>query len=230
MKFALILIGLGFAVLAAEEQTLEDVHWTQYARGGLSHDLGINGGHAYYRINRKTLSTFQDLRLFGYSLSNDSYIYLRYKSSIKYNPSGRLYNFTTIAYQKNTRADLDLRYHFNQGFGYFINDYEQGLVHAEIGHAYDMSNYLNDTHKTSYLKSGLFWDHDMNKISLKVDAEWFKQISDVVDSDLSRFQFFAELTYRINKSLALIAGVEQDYYTETKQHPQSYYISLGWRK
>ena len=227
MRF--LLLFLTITLLSGTEDT-DTAVWSQYARSGLSHDQGINGSHAYYRVNRKTLSTFQDLRLFGYSLGDDSYVYLRYKNSVKYNPSGRLYNFTTVSYQKNTRAELDLRYHFNQGFGYFINDYEEGLVHAEIGHAYDMSDYLNDTRKTSYLKGGIFWDHDMKKISSKVDAEWFKQISDVVDSDLSRFQFFAELIYQINKSLALIAGVEQDYYTETKQHPQSYYISLSWRK
>lgn len=227
MRFILAVLTVS---LAFGSEGADSTLWSQYARGGLSHDQGKNGGHGYYRINRKTITSFRDLRFFGYGLGDDSYIYLRYKSSVKYSKNGKLYNFTTASYQKNTRADLYLRYHFNQGFGYFINDYEQGHVHAELGHAYDMSNYLNDTRKTSYLKGGLFWDHDMKKISSKVDAEWFKQISDVVDSDLSRFQFFAELSYKINKSLALIAGVEQDYYTETKQHPQSYYISLGWRR
>ncbi|MDP6230297.1 MAG: hypothetical protein QF765_06330, partial [Candidatus Marinimicrobia bacterium] len=167
MRF--LLIFLTITSLSGAEDT-DTAVWSQYARSGLSHDQGINGGHAYYRVNRKTLSTFQDLRLFGYSLGDDSYVYLRYKNSVKYNPSGRLYNFTTVSYQKNTRAELDLRYHFNQGFGYFINDYKEGLVHAEIGHAYDMSDYLNDTRKTSYLKGGIFWDHDMKKISSKVDA------------------------------------------------------------
>ena len=227
MRF--LLIFLTITSLSGAEDT-DTAVWSQYARSGLSHDQGINGGHAYYRVNRKTLSTFQDLRLFGYSLGDDSYVYLRYKNSVKYNPSGRLYNFTTVSYQKNTRAELDLRYHFNQGFGYFINDYEEGLVHAEIGHAYDMSDYLNDTRKTSYLKGGIFWDHDMKKISSKVDAEWFKQISDAVDSDLSRFQFFAELTYQINKSWRLLLVLNRIIILETKQYPQSYYISLSWRK
>ena len=87
MKLILITIGLGFAVLVAEEQTPEEVLWTQYVRGGMSHDLGTNGGHAYYRVNRKTLSTFQDLRLFGYGLDNDSYVYLRYKTVLNIIPA-----------------------------------------------------------------------------------------------------------------------------------------------
>ena len=223
--FLLFVVGL-----SAEEQKVPAAKWIQHARAGLSQDQSVNGGHIYYRLNRRSPVTFRDLRLFGYGLGDDSYIYIRYKSSIKYNPDGKLYNFTTASYQKNTRAELDLRYHFNQGIGYFISDYNTGHIHTELGHAYDMSNYLNDTRKTSYLKGGLFWDHEMNKISSKFDAEWFQQISDIVDDDLSRLQIFAEITYHLNNSLAFIVGFEQDYYTASKQSPQSYYLSLGWQK
>ncbi len=142
----------------------------------------------------------------------------------------KLYNFTTVSYQKNTRADLAMRYHFNQGFGYFINEYKNGHVTGELGHAYDMSDFLNDTRKTSYLKGGIFWDHELGKISTKLETEWFKQISDVVTTDLSRVQFFAEISYQLNNLLSLIMGFEQDYYTASKQSPQSYYLSLGWQK
>jgi hypothetical protein len=93
-----------------------------------------------------------------------------------------------------------------------------------------MSDFLNDTRKTSYLKGGIFWDHELGKISTKLETEWFKQISDVVTTDLSRVQFFAEISYQLNNLLSLIMGFEQDYYTASKQSPQSYYLSLGWQK
>lgn len=225
----ILFIFLLVALVSGTEDTNSAV-WSQYARGGLSHDRGINGGHGYYRINRKTTTSFRDLRFFGYELGKDSYIYLRYKSSVKYSPNGKLYNFTTASYQKNTRADLNLRYHFNQGFGYFISDYQNGHITGEIGHAYDMSDFLNDTRKTSYLKSGLFWDHDLWEIKTKLEIEWFKQISDVVISDLSRIQIFAEISYQLTNSLSFIMGFEQDYYTSNNQIPLSYYFSLGWQK
>ncbi|HIC39046.1 MAG TPA: hypothetical protein EYO79_06210 [Candidatus Marinimicrobia bacterium] len=227
MRFLLLVLAV--ALLSGEEGTDSTV-WSQYARGGLSHDQGKSGGHGYYRINRKTVTSFRDLRLFGYGLGDDSYIYLRYKSSTKYSENVKLYNFTTVSYQKNTRADLAMRYHFNQGFGYFINEYNNGHVTGELGHAYDMSDFLNDTRKTSYLKGGIFWDHELGKISTKLETEWFKQISDVVTTDLSRVQFFAEISYQLNNLLSLIMGFEQDYYTANKQSPQSYYFSLGWQK
>jgi len=77
----LILLIVG---LSAEEQEAPAAKWTQYARAGLSQDQSVNGGHAYYRLNRRSPVTFRDLRLFGYGLGDDSYIYIRYKSSMKY--------------------------------------------------------------------------------------------------------------------------------------------------
>ena len=215
--------------LYSQEQSNAYSEWKQFARAGVTNDLNTNGGHGFYRVKRTTVNTFHDLRIFGYGLEKDSYVYLRYKSSIKYTPEGRLYNFTTVSYQKNTRADLDLRYHFNQGFGYFFNQYKLGHVHSELGHAYDMSDYLNDTRKTSYIKSGLFWDHNHNKFSIKLDAEYFKQISDIISTDQSRVQLFTELSYHVNKTWSIIIGFERDQYLEEKENPQSYFISVGWR-
>lgn len=218
-------VYLFFAVgLIAEELAV----WDQFARTGLSNDNEQNGGHAFYRVKRTTDNTFHDLRIFGYGLEKDSYAYMRYKSSVKYTPQGKLYHFTTVSYQKNTRAELDLRYHFNQGFGYFINQYKMGHIHTELGHAYDMSDYLNDTRKTSYIKSGIFWDHDHNRFSIKLDTELFKQISDIVSTDQSRVQLFTELAYHFNKTWSIIVGYEQDQYLEQGEDPRSYFISLGW--
>ena len=55
-----------------------------------------------------------------------------------------------------TRVDMNFQYHCNQGFGYFANQYKNGLINIEIGHGFDMSDYLNATRKTSYIKSGIF--------------------------------------------------------------------------
>ena len=214
-------------LLAADKDKAD---WTHYARVGLTHDYDINGGHIYYRVKRVTSNTFRDLRLFGYELGEESYIYLRYKGSYKYSNIGKLYNFSTVAYQKNTRAGLNLRYHFNQGLGYFLSDYKSGHINCELGQAYDMSDYLNDTRKTSYIKGGIYWDHSMKSMEIKLESEWFKQISEIVEADLSRYQFFSEASYELNKHLSLIFGFEQDYYTAGVTHPQSYYLSLGWKR
>ena len=76
--FLLIVVGL-----SAEEQKTPAAKWTQHARAGLSQDQSVNGGHIYYRLNCRSPVTFRDLRLFGYGLGDDSYIYIRYKNSIK---------------------------------------------------------------------------------------------------------------------------------------------------
>lgn len=215
--------------LLSKEYDVPKTQWDQFGRVGFSNDQDVNGGHAFYRIKRTTENTFHDLRIFGYGLDKDSYAYLRYKSSVKYTPEGRLYHFTTISYQKNTRVDLALRYHFNQGFGCFINQYALGHIHAELGHAYDMSDYLNDTRKTSYIKSGVFWDHNSKRFSIKLDAELFNQISDIVIADQSRIQVLAEWSYHINEAWSVILGYEQDQYFERDENPRSYFISLGWQ-
>jgi len=228
MLFSVLLLLL--TILPAEDTHKTPAAWTQYARSGLTRDGDINGGHVYYRLKRVTSNTFRDLRMFGYELGEESYIYLRYKGSYKYSDSGKLYNFTTVSYQKNTRADLNLRYHFNQGLGYFIRDYDRGHINVELGQAYDMSDYLNDTRKTSYLKAGLFWDHSIHGMDFKLEIEGFDQISEVVENDLSRFQVLSEMSYYIHKHIALILGFEQDYYIATNQHSESYYVSLGWKQ
>lgn len=214
-------------VLVANDSTDVSV-LTHYVRGGYSMDKNLEGMHLYYRLNVRSSTAFRDLRIFGYSFAEDAYVYLRYKTSFKYKPEGKLYQFTTLSYQKNTRANLDLRFHFNQGFGYFIHEYTKGRLHTELGHAYDMSDYLNDTRKTSYVKAGLFWDHSLANLKSKSDIEFFKQISDVVETDQSRFQLFTEIAYLFYPPFSIQMGYEKDYYLKTDFHPQSFYLSLGW--
>ncbi len=203
--------------------------WKQYARLGAVRDEGLQGISGYYRLNRRTDLTFRDLRLFAYALGEDSYIFLRYKSSNKYRKLSWLYNFTTLFYQRNTRANVSLRYHFNQGLGAFIHQSSTGHITAELGQAYDMSNYLNSDRKTSYLKTGLYWDQDLFRLSTKWEVEYFYQISEVVEANLSRTQLQGELLYSLGHGFSVIMGYELEYYSPHRR-PESWYLELGWKQ
>ena len=82
MRLRLIFLLFGITILSGQA---DSVVWKHYARGGLARADSSSGGFGYYRLNRKSLNTFNDLRLFGYGIENDSFIYIRYKSSNKYN-------------------------------------------------------------------------------------------------------------------------------------------------
>lgn len=203
--------------------------WKQYARLGFVHDEGLQGVSGYYRLNRRTELTFRDLRLFTYALGKDSYVFLRYKSSNKYRRLSWLYNFTTLFYQRNTRANVSLRYHFNQGLGAFVHQSATGHITVELGQAYDMSNYLDSDRKTSYLKTGLYWDQDLSRLSTKWEAEYFYQISEVVEANLSRTQLQGELLYSLGRGFSVIVGYELEYYS-SRRRPESWYVELGWKQ
>ena len=57
--------------------------WKHYTRGGIANTDSTIGGFAYYRINRQTDNTFRDLRVFSYSLKNDSFIYSPVSSCLR---------------------------------------------------------------------------------------------------------------------------------------------------
>ena len=78
----------------------DSLKWKHYGRLGLSNAQSQNGAFGYYRLNRKTDDTFRDLRLFAYNLQNESFVYLRYKSSDKYNSNSRFYRYTTTFFRK----------------------------------------------------------------------------------------------------------------------------------
>ena len=208
----------------------DSISWKHYAQGGMAHSDSLIGGFGYYRLNRQTEKTFRDLRLFAYGLKKDSFIYLRYKTSDKYATRPRFYRYTITSYRKNTRANVALQYHFNQGFGLFINQYENGLINAELGHAFDMSDYLNETRKTSYIKTGAFWDHDTNRFYTKLELEYFKQISEVVENDLSRIQYMLEVIVPIKAGLSFNINYEmEDYMNKSLTDASSLTLAIGWQ-
>ena len=76
-----IIIGSFFNVVLAEKSTLDSVSWKQFIRSGLVQVSNDNGFSGYYRINRTSNYSFGDLRLYHYSLKNNSYIFIRYKNT-----------------------------------------------------------------------------------------------------------------------------------------------------
>lgn len=210
----------------------EDASWKTWVNGGLASSGSIAGPTGLFRINRVTTSTFRDLRLSGYGLGDDSYFYLRFKSSSKYRqPLDRLYYFSTLSFQRNTRNNIALRNHYNQGFGFFASQYDNGHVNVELGHAFDMADYLNDTRKTSYLKSGLYWDQDIQRVSIKLDAEYFYQISEVTQGEnLSRYEVFLSVRAMLTRSLSFVIGYEYEQIQDNNTGSGTVIFLLGWNQ
>ena len=131
MKKIILILSL-FVFSSIKGQT-DSTSWEHFIRLGIVNVDSTNGGFGYYRLNRTTLNTFRDLRLFAYELDNNSFIYLRYKSSDKYLSQPKFYRYTITSFRKNSRANVNLQYQFDQGFGYFIKDYSNGLINLELG-------------------------------------------------------------------------------------------------
>ena len=207
--------------------------WKHYVRGGGVRVTNDNGLSGYYRINRSSKYSFGDFRLYLYGLQNNSYVFIRYKSSSKYRKWPRFYRFSTIAYQKNTKAGVALRYHFNQGLGLFLLPYSRGHIITEIAHAYDMSDYLNDNRRTSYARGGLYWAHDTKLFNTKLEVEYFHQISEEVEENLSRTQAMAEVIFPITKGFSAIIIYEIESYRDldiaVAINKGSMSFSLGWK-
>ncbi|MFQ6612604.1 MAG: hypothetical protein ACE5D2_05820 [Fidelibacterota bacterium] len=228
---SVILVFSTVQILAQpSNQVKSDPAWKQYTEAGAARGENITGGFGYYRLNRRTATSFHDLRLFAYGLQDNTFIYLRFKNSQKYQTLTKLYRFTTLAYRKNTRTGVGLQYQYNQGLGAFLMQYGSGHTTAEIGLAYDMSDYLNDTHKTSYLKGGAYWDHDQRRFATKLEVEYFYQISDLNVTDLTRAQILAEVILPLKNGFSLNINFEsENYFSANEQDANSINIALGWQ-
>ncbi len=216
-----------------QDASTDSAKWKHYVRGGGVQVTNDNGLSGYYRLNRSSNYSFGDLRLYLYGLQDNSYVFIRYKSSSKYRKWPRFYRFSTIAYQKNTKAGVALRYHFNQGLGLFVLPYSKGHIITEIAHAYDMSDYLNDNRRTSYARGGLYWDHDTKLFNTKLEIEYFYQISEEVEENLSRTQAMAEVIIPITKGFSAIIIYEIESYRDldiaVAINKGSLSFSLGWK-
>jgi len=230
---SLLFIATINIVVMGQDASTDSAKWKHYVRGGGVQVTNDNGLSGYYRLNRSSNYSFGDLRLYLYGLKDNSYVFIRYKSSSKYRKWPRFYRFSTIAYQKNTKAGVALRYHFNQGLGLFVLPYSKGHIITEIAHAYDMSDYLNDNRRTSYARGGLYWDHDTKLFNTKLEVEYFYQISEEVEENLSRTQAMAEVIIPITKGFSAIIIYEIESYRDldiaVAINKGSLSFSLGWK-
>ena len=93
-----------------------------------------------------------------------------------------------------------------------------------------MSDYLNATRKTSYFKSGFFWDHDIKWFSTKFEAEYFQQISEVVENNLSRTQFLFEMIIPLKNNISINLNYEiEDYLKKNQIDASSTTIAIEWK-
>jgi len=228
------LIILIFSLIYGHDPSMDVTPlWKTYSRINYVQDANKQSGAGIYaRLKRVKGNQFNDIRLFGNALANDQYVYLRYKSSQIFSTYPDWYRFTTVSYEKNTLANVSLRYHYNNGIGYFLNKSKTGNMTFELGLAYDMSDYLNDTWKTSYIKSAFTWDAIISKFESKVELEYFSQISDFVDSDLTRFQILGEIQYPIIPNISFILSYSQELTKDMGFDSEATTISysFGWEK
>lgn len=228
MKQIVLLLAAVSILYSHQDSTIT---WKHYMRGGGVGSESNSGITLYYRLKRTSEFTYRDLRLWGMGLSNnDSFLYLRFKTSRKYHTLQDVYSFSTFSYRQNTRTGLNLQYHINQGLGIFLTSYGNGHINAELGYAADISDYLNNSEKTSYGKAGIFWDHDTRYFSTSLEIETFLQVGDRETSDLSRTLIEFEMMKSFKNGLRLIAGAEKEWYHAGSQlHDLSFSFSLGWK-
>ena len=224
-----ILISLFFSLFLAH-QIEDSPKWKKYYRGTFIGEGDEYGYGGYLRFKRTTRYTFKDLRVFMHFIGSDSFKKIRYKDSSKFRNFNRFYNYGTVSVDQNSKVGVKIRYHGNQGLGMFVKDSENGHINAEIGMAYDISDYLNDSRKTSYLKTGLYWDQDFKDFEIKLEIEHYNQISDIIeDSDLSRFEMLVEVYWPIYKNWRVILGYETEQFDYSDNSTNSSkYFSIGY--
>ncbi len=192
---------------------LESVEWRQYYRIGLVQSNLFNSGlKGFSRLKRTTLKTFKDLRFYIHNYDKETEIRTRYKSSRRFMKYDDIYFFSTIVYEKNTVANGNLRYLYNQGVGHFIADKNNYNLTYELGLAYDNSDYLNSQIRTSFLKNSISLDVFSRNIKGKLEVDHFNQISEKIhNKSLSRLQILGEFQLSINNLFDIVIGSFQEY-------------------
>ena len=194
----------------------EQLEWKQYYRIGSVFSASSNAGvSGYGRLKRTTKYTFRDIRFFGHFFNKDTEIRIRQKSSRQFLTFDSIYSFNTLLYEKNTILNVNLRYHYNQGVGWFMQRSKSGNMTLETGVAFDNSDYLNNQQKTTYGRGGLSFDRTMKSLSTKFEIDYYYQISEIVaSSSLSRIQVLSELQWAVNSRIGLMGGFTWDIQEE----------------
>ena len=210
--------------ISAHNPDQETIEWKQYFRIGTVYSEDSNIGYAGYgRLKRSTEYTFKDIRFFGHFFNKDTEIRIRQKSSRRFLTFDNIYSFNTLTFEKNTILNVDLRYHYNQGIGLFLQKGNAGNTTLEMGLAFDNSDYLNTEQKTAYIRSGCSLDRTINQISTKLEIDYFYQISEIVDSaSLSRYQILGEWRWSLNINVGFITGFTWDI-QNTESNPSVFF-------
>ena len=224
-------VFVAFSFLLAHNPDSENVNWKDYIRfGGVNNGSTNQAGIAtYYRIKRVTDNTFRDVRFFGHFFDSSPDLRIRTKSSNKYDFNNNFYHFNTYVYHKSGK---NLRYHFNQGIGTFFKKMGDGNMTFEVGWAYDKSDYIKSDEKKTYMKGAGTLDKDWKKIRTKLEVEYFHQISEHTNINLSRFQTILELQYVPVNSWGITLGIVRENYFKPQEFnfradPTSIFISIS---
>ena len=227
-----ILLATCFSIIFSHNIN-DHSEWKQYFRGSYIQDENNDSGLGiYYRLNKKSEYTFRDFRAYLHFIKDYEYKKIRYKSSNKFIDFERFYNYSTISIDQNSKIGVNVRYHGNQGVGFFIKEYNNSHINAEIALAYDISDYLNDSRKTSYFKSGIYYDKIFKNNELKIEVEYYAQITDLIDNiNLSRLELLFESYFEINENLNLMIGYELENFESTdNDFNSSVFISMEYNK
>ena len=227
-----ILYLILFSFLLSHDTNLTS-SWKQYFRGSyIVDESGGKGFGGYFRLNKKNNYTFRDFRAYLHFVDDYQYKKIRYKSSNKFLDFMNLYNFSTVSIDQNSKIGVNIRYHGNQGIGFFLKETKNTRLNTEIALSYDISDYLNDSRKTSYIKSGMYYDKIFKENEIKLEIEYYSQITDLIDEiDLSRFEFLFESHFNINESLDFIIGYElESFNTTDESFNSSIFFSIGYDK
>ena len=235
MKKFILLFSSIYALSYAHDPDKDNLNWKQYYRFGSVYSESSNIGYSSYgRLKRTTAYTFRDIRFFGHFFENDSEIRLRHKYSRRFLTIDHIYSYSTLIYEKNTILNVDLRYHLNQGLGYFLRKNDFGNMTLELGVAFDNSDYLNAEQKTTYIRGACSIDHKLKSFSSKLEVDYFYQISEVeLHSSLSRFQIVGEFEWLVSNVLGIISGLTWDIQDEDSSPSMFFTLSIAkpvdWR-
>ena len=149
-----------------------------------------------------------------------------------------IYRFTVTSLRRNSLSGLNIRYNYNQGFGAFLFNKTNSHLTSEIALSYDISDYLNDSRKTSYLKLGFFWDVNFLNTFTNFDFEYFSQISEALPKEVlsNRYEISSKINYQINDVIIFTFGIEYEKYIFKKfiindrDVYNSIYLAIGFKE
>ena len=84
--------------------------------------------------------------------------------------------------------------------------------------------------KTSYIKSGLYWDQAFKEYEIKLELEHYSQITDLIDNiDLSRWEFLLEVYFPLENGFQVILGYElEQFESSNNKLNSSISLSIGY--